>query len=259
MDANGGLARGGASAVSARGGAGRPHSADDSDDPPPGVSAAEARELFALAAHPTDTQVKPIVLNRRIESVPEAHFDAAALPFEALAISDVLAAPQPELEAFLTRVYRSVAHSSPVNEVNTLAYFETLCCDTAANVLISSSLMTLAVRMLRASRRPLRIRLTSAMGLLLRHATYITDELAASGIVIVLTECLRDKNERVRRRAMATLGELLFYIATQQRGGAPARAASSSAEGARSRTPPRTTASLLLPRLGRSPRRPWAR
>ena len=138
------------------GGAGRPHAADDSDDPPPGVSAAEARELFALAAHPTDTQVKPIVLNRRIESVPEAHFDAAALPFEALAISDVLAAPQPELEAFLTRVYRSVAHSSPVNEkVNTLAYFETLCCDTAAaNVLINSSLMTLFVRMLRASKAP---------------------------------------------------------------------------------------------------------
>ena len=235
VDAKGGLARGGASAVSARGGAGRPHSADDSDDPPPGVSAAEARELFALAAHPTDTQVKPIVLNRRIESVPEAHFDAAALPFEALAISDVLAAPQPELEAFLTRVYRSVAHSSPVNEkVNTLAYFETLCCDTAAaNVLINSSLMTLFVRMLRASKAPaLRIRLTSAMGLLLRHATYITDELAASGIVIVLTECLRDKNERVRRRAMATLGELLFYIATQQHEAARQReAASSSAEG----------------------------
>lgn len=27
---------------------------------------------------------------------------------------------------------------------------------------------------------------------------------------------LQDKNERVRRRVMATLGELLFYIATQQ-------------------------------------------
>jgi hypothetical protein len=35
-------------------------------------------------------------------------------------------------------------------------------------------------------------------------------------VVMVLTECLKDKNERVRRRAMATLGELLFYIATQQ-------------------------------------------
>lgn len=32
----------------------------------------------------------------------------------------------------------------------------------------------------------------------------------------MLTEALKDKNERVRRRIMATLGELLFYVATQQ-------------------------------------------
>ncbi len=39
-------------------------------------------------------------------------------------------------------------------------------------------------------------------------------------MVEILTEALRDKNERVRRRVMATLGELLFYIATQQQDGA---------------------------------------
>ena len=181
---------------------------------------AEVKDMLAeLADHPSDSQVKPIVLNRRIEAVPESHYDPNALPFEPLAISDMLAAPQQDLERFLTQIYRSVAHSSPINEkVNTLAYFETLCTDTAAaNVLINSSLMTLFVRMLRASKAPtLRIRLSSVMGLLLRHATYISEELASSGVVTVLTECLKDKNERVRRRAMATLGELLFYIATQQ-------------------------------------------
>ena len=181
---------------------------------------AAARDMCAeLSDHPSDSQVKPIVLNRRIEAVPESHYDPNALPFEPLAISDMLAAPQQDLERFLTQIYRSVAHSSPINEkVNTLAYFETLCTDTAAaNVLINSSLMTLFVRMLRASKAPtLRIRLSSVMGLLLRHATYISEELASSGVVTVLTECLKDKNERVRRRAMATLGELLFYIATQQ-------------------------------------------
>ena len=36
------------------------------------------------------------------------------------------------------------------------------------------------------------------------------------GVIEVLTEGLKDKNERVRRRIMATLGELLFYVATQQ-------------------------------------------
>ena len=184
------------------------------------------QRILSQVDHPSDSQVKPIVLNRRIEVTPEPHFDANALPFEALTITEMLAADQGELEKFLTKVYRSVAHSSPINEkVNTLSYFETLCCDTAsANVLINSSLMTLFVRMLRASKAPsLRVRLTSVMGLLLRHATYITEELASSGIVSVLTECLRDKNERVRRRAAATLGELLFYIATQQHEAAEAK------------------------------------
>jgi serine/threonine-protein kinase ULK4 len=51
---------------------------------------------------------------------------------------------------------------------------------------------------------------------MVRHTTYITDELAGTGVVEALAEALRDKSERVRRRAMATLGELLFYIATQQ-------------------------------------------
>ncbi len=37
-----------------------------------------------------------------------------------------------------------------------------------------------------------------------------------AGVIEVLTEGLKDKNERVRRRIMATLGELLFYVATQQ-------------------------------------------
>jgi serine/threonine-protein kinase ULK4 len=175
--------------------------------------------ISVLLDHPSDSQVKPIVLNRRIEINPPPVWDENALPFAALTATQMLAATQTDLELFLTKVYRSVAHSSPINEkVNTLSYFETLCCDTAsANVLINSSLMTLFVRMLRASKAPaLRVRLTSVMGLLLRHATYITPELASSGIVSVLTECLRDKNDKVRRRAAATLGELLFYIATQQ-------------------------------------------
>ena len=33
---------------------------------------------------------------------------------------------------------------------------------------------------------------------------------------MVLGETLSDTTDRVRRRAMATLGELLFYVATQQ-------------------------------------------
>eukprot|EP00955_Chlamydomonas_euryale_P023544 248985-Chlamydomonas_euryale.AAC.1 len=36
--------------------------------------------------HPSDTAVKPIVANRRIERLPEPKFDAKALPFPALSL-----------------------------------------------------------------------------------------------------------------------------------------------------------------------------
>jgi serine/threonine-protein kinase ULK4 len=178
--------------------------------------------LAELLWHPTDVAVKPIVLNRRIDKITEPRYDARALPFAPLSLSEMLAAPQGDLEAFLTLIYKSVAQSSSLNEkVNTLGYFETLCMDTgAANMLINSSLMLLFVRMMRTSKAPaLRIRLASVIGLLVRHATYITDELAKSGLIGALADALRDRNERLRRRAMAALGELLFYVATQQEEG----------------------------------------
>ncbi len=48
------------------------------------------------------------------------------------------------------------------------------------------------------------------------HTSSDMRSLLDAGVVEVLTEGLKDKNERVRRRIMATLGELLFYVATQQ-------------------------------------------
>ena len=64
----------------------------------------------------------------------------------------------------------------------------------------------------------LRTRLCSILGLLFRHATEIGDELLANektNICETLAEVIDDSNERAKRKAMATLGELLFYVATQ--------------------------------------------
>ena len=39
--------------------------------------------------------------------------------------------------------------------------------------------------------------------------------MAESGLSSLLCEVVKDKNEKVRRKAVASLGELLFYAATQ--------------------------------------------
>lgn len=197
----------------------RPASQEGGPSEQPSTSGTPRPTIYELIWHASDSSVKPIVANRRIERLPEPKWDAEALPFSPLTLQDMLSASQQDLEAFLTQVYRAIAGAAPLKDkVNVLAYFETLCTDTgSANVLINSSLTILIVRMLRNARAPtLRVRLASALGLLVRHATYIADELATTGVIEVLTEALKDKNERVRRRIMATLGELLFYVATQQ-------------------------------------------
>ena len=168
--------------------------------------------------HASDLSVRPIVGNRRIEKIMDPRYDRQSLPFTPLTLQNMLSSSQPELEAFLTKVYRSVSGQTPISEkVNTLTYFETLCSDTAsANILVNSSLMVLFVSKLKSAKMSsLRVRLASVIGLLIRHATFITDDLAATGVVDVLADTLRDKTVQVRRRSVASLGELLFYIATQ--------------------------------------------
>jgi len=48
-----------------------------------------------------------------------------------------------------------------------------------------------------------------------RHSTVIGNQVAESGLCALLAEIVKDKNEKVRRKAVASLGEFLFYAATQ--------------------------------------------
>ena len=52
------------------------------------------------------------------------------------------------------------------------------------------------------------------IGLLVRHSTVIDNELAESEVCPALIEVMDDKHDKVRRRAIAALGEYMFYAAT---------------------------------------------
>ncbi|KAK9834835.1 hypothetical protein WJX81_002504 [Elliptochloris bilobata] len=178
-----------------------------------------ATDLLELMWHASDTVARPLVGNRAIERVGRPACDAASLPFPALDAGDIMAAPQDQLDAFLAQVHHALAAAGPLSEkVNVLAWLEGVCGDAeAAAVLLNSALGPLLVRLLASAPAPgLRARLASALGLLVRHTAFIGPELAASGVVSVLTGGLRDAADKVRRRVAATLGELLFYIAMQQ-------------------------------------------
>ena len=185
-----------------------------------GEAGYEPRELNAveMAFHSSDLLVKPIVGNRRIEKKQDFQWDAFMLPFEPITLQEMLEFDQERLETFLSIVYKTVASSSSVSErLNVLAYFGGLCKDSnSANVIINSSLLHMFVTKLRGAKvANLKTHFACVLGTLIRHATFIGSDVPKTGIIDALTECVRDKSEVVRRKSMAALGELLFYIVTQ--------------------------------------------
>jgi serine/threonine-protein kinase ULK4 len=49
---------------------------------------------------------------------------------------------------------------------------------------------------------------------LVRHSTVIGNEVAEQGLSLLLADMVKDKNEKVKRKAVASLGEFMFYAAT---------------------------------------------
>jgi serine/threonine-protein kinase ULK4 len=97
-----------------------------------------------------------------------------------------------------------------------LNYFESIIINSnVSNRLINSFFINLLVKMLRSVKVPgIKSRLSSVVGLLIRHSTVIENDLAETEICAVLVETMRDPNVKVRRKAIAALGEYMFYAAT---------------------------------------------
>ncbi|KAF2574265.1 hypothetical protein F2Q70_00005879, partial [Brassica cretica] len=164
--------------------------------------------------HLSDLSVRPVMPSKKSdkEAVP-------SLSFEAPQPSDFGKMGKQELEPLNNRIITVLSGSSAgiSEKQNLIRYLETLSGNAdAANILTNGPIMLVLVKVLRLSKTPaFRVQIASLIGLLIRHSTSIEDDLANSGILDSLTNGLRDKHEKVRRFSMAALGELLFYISTQ--------------------------------------------
>eukprot|EP00761_Pharyngomonas_kirbyi_P000355 gb/GECH01000355.1/.p1 GENE.gb/GECH01000355.1/~~gb/GECH01000355.1/.p1 ORF type:complete len:1235 (+),score=314.16 gb/GECH01000355.1/:1-3705(+) len=178
----------------------------------------ELEELEALY-HPSDMFVKPIVNNNKIEKVIETSYNSGDLPFHDYLPDDFLKLDATEQGNLFTSIYRAVISDSNLQaKYSTLCYVEQLAYNLhAANLLINCTLMFQFVKMVQSETDPrMKERVCSVIGVLVRHATYITFKLSQSEILDILIQCVSNEDEQVRHRAAAALGELLFYIATQE-------------------------------------------
>lgn len=177
------------------------------------------KTIDQLLIHNSDTAVKPIIGNKDIEKTGELVYNASTLPFEVLNAEQVAAKIETvEIEGHLHEVYNAMAVSGTVNDkLNVLVYFESIILNSnVANRLINSAFMNLLIKLLKSVKSPhLKLRLCSILGQLVRHSTVIGNEVAESGLAQLLSEVISDKAEKVRRKAVASLGEFMFYAATQ--------------------------------------------
>ena len=119
------------------------------------------------------------------------------------------------IEQHLEKIYNCLQNPA-LDKLNILNYFETIIqCSNVANRLINSVFVNLLVKITKNCKQTMiKIRLCSIIGLLIRHATVIEPEVAGVGISNLMIDLIKDVNEKVKRRAMAALGEYLFYSAT---------------------------------------------
>ncbi|XP_043709916.1 serine/threonine-protein kinase RUNKEL [Telopea speciosissima] len=184
-------------------------SAADSD------SSKSSNSISNVLWHPSDLAVRPVMPSRKNDKSSEA---LLSLPFDALPATDFVKMPRDQRDTHNNRITSILNSNAPVAEKqNVIKYLEMLSGNAeAANILTNGPVMLVLVRMLRLSKvSALRVQLASVIGLLIRHSTSIEDDLASSGILGALTDGLRDRQEKIRRFSMAALGELLFYISTQ--------------------------------------------
>ncbi len=100
----------------------------------------------------------------------------------------------------LSRIYQSIVNKSSMQYViNILAYFESIITQSnVANRLINSIFLNLFTHMLKNMKsHMIKIKVCSIVGLLIRHATVIDNDVAKSGVRELLIQTLNDSNDHV--------------------------------------------------------------
>jgi hypothetical protein len=187
----------------------------------------ETPTFEAIMIHPTDKIIKPIIGNKTIEITISTTFDKNKLQFTAWKmdkIKDLYQTNLKSLEQFLQSVYTHMNFYFNNNDnellLNILNYFETIIQDKEiANNIINSSFVNVFINLLKSSKNTfIKIRVSSIIGFLIRYSTVIDTPLDDLHLCKILDLSVKDKNEKLGRKAVATLGEYLFFVATQAEG-----------------------------------------
>ena len=179
--------------------------------------------------HQTDRVIKPIIGNKIIEDTGLTSYYKSKLPFNPLKkeiLRDMMNNEKElkNVENYLYQIYSSLEQYAKQNDfdnlINLLKYFETIVFDRElANNLINTSFIQQFILFLKnVDNEQVKTRCCCIIGYLVRYSTIIEVPLDNYEFCDIICNVIRNANDNsdLIKKATATMGEYLFYVATQE-------------------------------------------
>ena len=189
----------------------------------------ELPKIEHFVMHQTDRIIKPIIGNKSIEDTGLISYYKSKLPFTPWK-KDVLKEMMnsekdlKNVEKYLYEIYTVLEQYASKNDyenlINLLKYFETIVFDRElANNLINTSFIQQFIQFLKnVDNEQVKTRCCCIIGYLVRYATIIEVPLDNYGFCEIICDVIKNSNDTsdLIKKASATMGEYLFYVATQE-------------------------------------------
>ena len=176
------------------------------------------RALERFIVTPSDRVVKPIIGNTDIEKIEGYDYKEEVGGLKLLKNSEISKLDKDEFEEYLINIYKILVDeaSSMKDKLQIFNYFTNFIQNSDnANAIIESYFMDLFLKYIKSAKtKQFKISLSTIIGLLIRYTTNVNYELAQMDIVPLMINLMKDKTSSVKRRAVAVLGEYLFFGST---------------------------------------------
>ena len=187
----------------------------------------EIPQIDSIMVHNSDKNIKPIIGNRIIEPNKQPiKYDEKLIPFKPIykidKIKELLLFEDnyDEIEKYLKQLYLILIDFTQKKKydelLNLLNYFETIILSKEiSNNIINTPFVKLFISFLDINNDNIRIRACNIIAYLIRYATNMEKSLDNYNLTESLISFISDNNVELNEKAIATLGEYLFFVSTQ--------------------------------------------
>ncbi len=189
----------------------------------------ELPKIEHFIMHQSDRVIKPIIGNKSIEDTGLVSYYKSKLPFTPWkkdVLKEMINSEKDlkNVEKYLYEIYTVLEQYANKNDcdnlINLLKYFETIVFDRElANNLINTSFIQQFIQFLSSvDNEQVKTRCCCIIGYLVRYATIIEVPLDNYNFCEIICDVIKKSNDNsdLIKKASATMGEYLFYVATQE-------------------------------------------